>query len=81
MSLNIIEILTIYISMASGKHLLGACSAGVKGKLSSFFPTLGGNGRGIRTVQMAGTFAYFTSKQINTYNQAMRRWVDYRNPM
>ena len=38
--------------MASGKHLLEAYSAGVKGKLSSFFLPWG-DGRGIRTVQMA----------------------------
>ena len=38
--------------MASGKHLMGACSTGLKGKLSSFLSYPGGDGRGVRTVQM-----------------------------
>ena len=62
-------------SMTSSKHLLGACSAGVKGKLSSFFPTLGGNGRGIRTVQMARLRILRQSRLIHTIKPCGDGWI------
>ena len=59
--------------MASGKHLLGACSAVVKGKLSSFFLPWGRRKRDPHCTD--GTFVYFTSKQINTYKPWGDGWI------
>ena len=55
-------------------HLLGACSAGVKGKYLLFsYP--GGDGRGIRTAQIARLRILCQSRLIHTIKPYGDGWI------
>ena len=62
-------------SIASGKHLLGACCAGVKVKYLLFFSYHGGDGRGIRTAQMARLRILRQSRLPHTIKPCGDGWI------